>query len=376
MAKTSVSTELDRDKYRFPFSGYDIFGYLVPGSTFLLSIYAFDFWVMKNTEQKVPLHLPAFRFFNYIWEAMFSSSPNWFSSFIFFIILIVVSYISGHIIASVSALSIDRFLVFKGHGYPYVYLLNLQKEKELNKTKGIYSRSVFFWINLFFIISYFLLLQILPPQPTYPYCMFAILIFLLLILTTTKFIDMMPKEKKEALFKLRIVKFLYRLYNLSVIPYDFLYEYLSKLIDIRVSLNEDLIKKYEDYFKKIFGFNPDEVGTDNYWFAAMHVAVTSSVLNNHILNWLQLYGFSRNLASSFYLSFVYGYFSSIFQLRNVHTDFTVFLLPLIYFLLSFIMLFRYYYLYFAYYSKFIFRSFVFINLLREYRLSQKIDTKK
>jgi hypothetical protein len=81
------------------------------------------------------------------------------------------------------------------------------------------------------------------------------------------------------------------------------------------------------------------------------------------VNWLNLYSFARNLAMSFYLTFLYTGISFCIQRGLIFGShrLTVVLFPFILFVLFVIMLQRYHYLYHSYFSKFILRAFVVLR---------------
>lgn len=364
-----MDEQIRKANIKNPFSTYDLFGYLIPGAIALLAVGAFEFWVklqIGNVSQPVTFHLP---FIKAITETArpFFISEDLVLSGIFLIILLVVAYAAGHIVSSLSSISLDRVLIYKGYGYPYQQLLHLEYPKN-NWETGPFYRGLFFWINTYLLLRYY---TIIYPDVSLDrlvnwvgWYIIAITIIKLIISNTNILplrwvISHTPYGLKcltNKFFKIIILK-------LFAGPYDVFARSLSRVINTRDRFSEEFIASYKNTFYKLFGLDSNKAETNNYWLTKCFVAFKSPALNTMLENWHHLYSYARNLSTAFYLAYIYCFFSIFLQFKEfrVVNDYVIYLIPIIYFILSLIMLKRYYYLYNIYYSKFLFRAFYFLN---------------
>ena len=144
---------------------------------------------------------------------------------------------------------------------------------------------------------------------------------------------------------------------------------LSKTLHRKKRFPKHFVRDYEIAFRDTFGYEKDEVETNNYWFCDMYLADTAPELHKKATNWLSLYGFARNLCTALLLAFAYSTLVLILNFNFIDSYhesgegsfFVLKCMPLLFFVMALIMLWRYYHLYSSYYSNFIFRAFVYLH---------------
>lgn len=108
----------------FKFDVYDIFGYIVPGAIFIIGVYAHaNMFKMENLLNKLKVTSSYFQPFSAPW-------PKFLTTMSLFLLL---AYIVGHLVASLSAAIMDKWVVERIFGYPYERLF---KDLYENKSKS------------------------------------------------------------------------------------------------------------------------------------------------------------------------------------------------------------------------------------------------
>lgn len=138
---------------KIPINAYDLFGYLIPGLTFVVSSFLFEYYLLHRIDTSTiegVFHKPFYTlaelvFFNGI-------ADNWILSAFTIIVIICMLYVVGHILSSISSLFIDRILVSKGYGYPYEYLLNFKSVGDAYSSA--FYKGVFMWLNTIILLYY------------------------------------------------------------------------------------------------------------------------------------------------------------------------------------------------------------------------------
>jgi len=361
--------ELEDGKIKFPFSGFDLFWYIIPGSVLLLNVFLFEFWV-KSHYGLPTLHSPVYTAFTSTANEIFTK--NWVFSAIYLLVLLSMAYVCGHILASIGSFFIERILVGKGYKYPYEHLLKLtDKNCEVKSHSGPYYRGIFFWLNMYFIIRY--------TNIFYDYYIISIFIkmlsyYLLALIFSKPLFDFfkykLPKHWKW-LDKNRTKKYISLPHNIfvfffesSAVFYNLLSNTFSIFLNTRKSFDKEFIEKYKETFKNEFTFDPNISSNNNYWLSKLSVINSSSALAKEVQVWESMYRFSRNLSTAFFISFFYCFISIITQasLMLYIKDPVVTFLPVIFFVLAITMLFQFFYLYDNRYSRLVFRSFVLLKM--------------
>jgi hypothetical protein len=134
----------------------------------------------------------------------------------------------------------------------------------------------------------------------------------------------------------------------------------------REPASAEFTKLYSESFNRHFQLNAATAGTTNFWLAYMHMMEKSPTLGAIATNWLRLYAFARNLSAAFYLFFIYAFLwlwihSAAITDWGAYRTGVLLAFPLGGLALALIMLTRFYYLYASYYTRFVFRSFVYLT---------------
>lgn len=362
-------------KVALPLSAYDVLGYLLPGSAFLIAVFLFEYLAASamGNNYFTPTYLLLTKF-----SGIISSGRTWVFDTLFIAGLFCTIYIIAHIIASISSFVIDRVLVEKGYGYPYEQLFGLEvwNIEELNSRS--YYRGTIFWINVL-ICSCFINVfgSILWPIcfPMWASVIISLMIkgciVLLVVISIIKVVtstDAFIEKYRNNIILQRFLSIVFYLYS-SI--YSVISSFLSKYGGTRKSFSQAFIMKYRDKYSELFNEDIDKAGTENYWSSYIYTIACHEEVSGHIGNWLRLYSFARNLSSALYLSFSYAFISMLIQLNSIYWAMSAggsisinylkyaIYLTVVFYLGAYIMLFRYYYLYQKYYTKYLFRAFVF-----------------
>ena len=337
---------------KVPFSTYDIFVYLSPPIMIFICIYLFERSLVKH--KILELTTPVYSFLDSMLKSASKEAFNWGAILALLICLICIVYIVGHLLATFSSLIIDRVLVYKGYGYPYENMLEI-KIADYKLISRKFYRGSFFWINFILLVFYFHKCVVFFNLPE---LLFPIVIYILLVL----------------FFLFIILKLIFsaRYHNESTIPaawkkiftffswpYDLLSGFLATYINPRRAINPGFVREFKKQFKYKFSLNSDESETNNFWLPYIHVSENSVNMGAALTNWLNLYSLSRNLSFSFYLLFLYSGFVFSFQIGRIELKMhgAFFIFPISMFILSLILLIRFYYLYSSYYTKYTLRAF-------------------
>ncbi|HXG06052.1 MAG TPA: hypothetical protein VNI77_01850, partial [Nitrososphaera sp.] len=360
-----MDAELGKEKLKIPLNNYDLFGYLIPGAIALLAIYSFEFWADHQLEVNriaLSVHLPLFTAINSTAHSILQAK-DWILSALFLIVMLIIAYAFGHIVSSVSSLSLDRILVYKGYGYPYQQLFGFEHPIR-NWDTGPFYRGLFFWFNAYLLVRYYAILYPGPAVLTAVswlgwYLTFVLVIKLSIGHFRTHPFNWLVSHTPRILRKIGTTFLVAVIRILFAGPYDLFTSSLSRLINTRAVFQPEFVEFYKKTFHSLFGLDPNSAETNNYWLSKCYIAYKSPTLDSMLVNWLYLYSYARNLSTAFYLAFAYCFISILFQ-RDlfVHLgDSVLYIIPLVFFLLALVMLSRYYYLYYIYYSKFLFRAF-------------------
>ncbi len=361
---TGSSEQTYLSRMGLPLTPYDLLGYLIPGASFLIIIFLYESWGAGisskfHTPLKTALHM-----------CMGGESDKFGFTALFLLSMVTMAYVIAHVISSVSSFVIDQVLVAKGYGYPYQVLLNIKDDDSCphNTGSGAFYRGLIFWVNLALLFYYSSLFSSYYfPDTTASTifvnvghiitAFFVIASILKIVLSSRQFAGKAGTEPCS--WYCRFLK------NAFALPYDLLARFLARYLNTRTPFEETFIKLYKVHFKNTFQVEADASSTNNHWFPYMHVRSSSAIFGQLVDNWLRLYSFARNLSAAFYIAFIYVLISlwsqkDILTIGNEYHAKVALWLPLLYWSVAIIMLLRYYYLYARYYTKFIFRSFVYL----------------
>ncbi len=381
----------------------DILGYVAPGAAFLLSAFFFESWVARVVGAS-SYHLP-FSTALYVVVGDGLLKEGWFVYIIIGIALLLGVYIMGHIIDSFSVLIIERLFVSKGYGYPYQLLLRpWDQPQPIMEVEGgtprpvhgrpaakdrlshdislsrAYYRGLIFWVNLYLALrlaSY--LLVTLDRSGVWGtgviwgvWIVGWLLVFIVVskvLLSTARTVlkrhrmaDTTVEQEDPPGMRLTIIV----LHWIYAGPSEILFgRPLSKVIATRKAYDDSFRRLYFKHFKSIFNLDPDAAESNHHWMVYAYVLRRSRRLFSIVAHWEMLYTFSRNLATAFYLAFLYClgwlfWHSDNLPQPHLHGGTTVVALPGLLLMVSIALLIHYYYLYVGHYSKFLFRAFVLL----------------
>tara|TARA_R110000850_G_scaffold32285_7_gene88884 strand:- start:8037 stop:9113 length:1077 start_codon:yes stop_codon:yes gene_type:complete len=342
-------------KSMFPFNGYDIFGYIIPGGVFFLTVFIFDFWAKDSMNFE---HNPMITLIG-LFKPINQGSPlNTFDSIVFILSAILVIYVIGHIVAAISSFFIDRILIKKGHHYPIKSIL-LKVRKNTDGSKSIKGNFVVFNLVLLVLhISSCIYLAIAYSVYTHDYIYWHLFLLITIIIGLLSLVAMFSYS-----FILPFLKPFYFIYDFSL-------SRLREVIGTDGGISREVKKKYKRFLREELKLKRSNLTTDVYWLSYIYISRKSPLAVKALTNWMHLYSFSRNLATSFYIAFIYCVSSiglNSHMLNGVSynevSKYKIFIglvLPLTYWVLSILFLLRFYYLYHGYYSKFIIRTCAFL----------------
>jgi len=345
----------ERDYIRsLPFTIYDFFGYLIPGLISLLIPLIYDIillFIHPNTLRN-EFHTPIYKLISI---SIPSNINNWvFSIFLIFVILIVC-YISGHLIATVSGLMVDKYLIKTGIEYPFINLLGFPYEEKDQLLKR-YRKALFLYLHGMI----FLLLIVLFSEKNFWVLFFFIIIIIII------FFGLFVKEiylylNKNNSTKNKLLRFSKKCLEIYYVPYNRLVSSTSKQYGLHYKFNRQFIQLYKENFENIFNLDPVKAGTNNYWLCYCYLIDKKPYIERLIRNWLNLYSFARNLSFAFYLGLIYCIISLFLNIKVIEQKYLLLFFSMILLIIGVILLVRYYYIYYTYYSKFIFRAFVYTS---------------
>lgn len=352
-----------------PFTPYDVLAYLIPGLTCVSAIAYYEFVLAQHVPPD-KLHAP-FQHVGQWVETLHcgqDSGSSWAIQFLALLGVVTALYVVGHIIASLSELCLDRFMLHKATGYPREKLLELHDKQGRDISRPFY-RGTFFWINLAALLCYGQVLcpkyeawlingvwfitggvvvgfvfKIMASGLTAPQCAFEICF------------------RKTLLWRAWKALFMFLLTWVYAGPIRLIGKFYNDIVQPQRGFDEEFRRIFKAKFRTLFAMDAEKAQSNVYWLPYIYIAEKSEILNKVLINWLNLYGLMRNLSMAFYLAFIYTTVSLSFEGHNLpeKEGLCAKYLPLALFALSMISLLRFYYLYSAYYTKFLYRAFVFL----------------
>lgn len=344
---------------KFPFSLYDVFGYLIPGAMFIVSSYFLESIVFKYYECNLRIHYPIHRFF----EETYPSNviDNLSISLIYLFFLTIFAYVIGHIIASFSSLFNDRILVRKGIGYPYETLLQIKNSAANPHSRNFY-RGLYFWSDLIMISYYLFFINFSKLKSNL--ILFDIIAFILICVSIWIVLVIIGKICYSFIIRRNKAKrpFLEKVFAIFSKPTGIFSNTISEYLNTKKPFDKEFIEKYKIYYNETFNLSWESSNTNNFWLPYIYIVNKSPIMSNLASNWFHMYSFSRNLSTAFYFSFLYCILYLSFQYSEItKICFLIKLYPISLLLISLLLLIRFYFLYYGYFSRFVFRSFIFLK---------------
>jgi hypothetical protein len=367
----------------------DVLQYIIPGGTFLISCLLFELRARLAVRQElgevITIHTPlltalelAAGHYNSAANSLVVTAPSGGTDWVFAVFvglgILAAAYAVGHVIASYSALLVDRVLVAKGHGYPFANLLNTTPDAH-EETKRRFYRGLFFWFNLVLFCEAVVIALATANHSPVLLEWFLRAVFIAVVVGVVA---------KAMLKKTTEPQWAARLLGSFVKPYDWIAAGVSRAIETKRGFDPEFVNVFWCRFKNVFGeqlMKRTDPSTNTFWLTYCHVTASSPVFRAALDNWLKLYIFSRNLATALFCAFIYctfWYWLHSGATFIYWTELTLWqpigdpravesaakglaLLPFTLLIAGYIMLVRYYYLYYAYFSKFVFRAFVYLT---------------
>jgi len=142
---------MNTDTLKKPYGVYDVLGYLIPGGVLVLGVALFV-WLMQGT-------VPSLQ----VWYSNTKSIwlDQWYAFITLVIVLLLTLYVIGHIIALLSAMFIDSFLIRRVHGYPFATMF--QDKLPMSRFEW-YKRLLSTGAHAFFLLA--MVLLVLPNVET------------------------------------------------------------------------------------------------------------------------------------------------------------------------------------------------------------------
>ena len=136
-------------------------------------------------------------------------------------------------------------------------------------------------------------------------------------------------------------------------------------------MQKQLAERYKKLFKDEFGIDPEVAESDNYWLCLFYVRQKDPRMSSLVHRWQQTAVFARNMATSFYMAFVYSalilWYETEWNKNVVQTpsNFHIVAALSALFVVAAFLVIRFYYFYVSYYSKCLYRAFVFLHPLKD-----------
>jgi hypothetical protein len=360
----------------------DILDYIAPGGTFLFAAFLFEWW-LRYAAAHVPglnekIHTPVRTGIANIFPS--AQSENWLASLLTVSLGIGIAYLLGHVVASVSAFLIERTFIFKAYGWPSRQLLEVVEDNEHERhISRCFYRSAFLWINSGLLVSYFVICVQCLKGPTELELGLQFVMRLVLLLVLFLGIGRMVSIYRKYWEARNNPSWVSRVHGTdrfrrlrdgiaegTAAPYELCAGALSRILETRRAFDRPFVSRCREYFSFWFRTSPEEAGSNVFWLPYCFVLDKSPTFGAMLNHWRMQYAFARNLAAAFYMAFMWS--ASVLCLqRDILVAMPAYQLgvlcciPLAYFALGTIMLIRYYYIFVCYYTKFVYRAFVYLN---------------
>ena len=305
---------MDNDKQNIKVDTYDFFGYLIPGFILFMAL--------------VILHLPVINFQVSNFTCIINAKIETYQFIVIVFIVLVMSYIFGHVVASIASFIFEKLIIKNLLKYPYSVQL------EIPQNQSQHTNNCFFKIALLLSITSMFIVCIFPSKLLSHFTTLLISLFVLSILCKTNAIH-------------KIIQFIFT-------PVDKL------VLDVlKRPLPLSTIDRLRNKFQSDYSIQPtQELGSEIFWAIYWKVVQNDIYIKGKIDKWLVLYSFMRNLGCALLMAAIVlvlrQYIWGESLILKVHSCVMV--------SFSIILTIRYYYLYYNYYSKSIFRIYAYLDI--------------
>jgi hypothetical protein len=344
---------MEFNELKKPFSSYDLFGYFTPGVVIIVGVYIhtrlFKITLLENLKCILIPYWPS----------------QWYEYAVFVFLGVLIVYVIGHLVASISSALIDSMLVRRMHGYPYQKLFSKYfPVGDNDQRRRLFAKTSF---GVFFVGLFLLAIR------RAPLVLAEIALATSLMLMFLRMIYTILMDRKHS----TVAGLIYWTSCPLWILFGYPYWYIIKTFGALFRMNKPFADWFQDRFfqafDRCFGVNPliddkekhppsnDRTYIDSncYWLTYCYVIDHSPESAKMIAGWLNLYSFARNTGMAFFLLFLYG--AIIGRSESMRTNETCCVWTITTGALSVAFTLRFYYLYYKYYSKHIFRAFVTLD---------------
>lgn len=345
---------------------YDVMGYLLPGGAAVLCCFFFEFWLVRvdNADAANAL-LPTYALFHALATGL--ADKSWAIATIFLGIAAAAIYIAGHIVASIAAIFLERHLVQHGHGYPFSRYLDFRDPPTTPVTRPFY-RALFIWVNVYILLRYVEVAFSSSPGSNRMVAFtantlawFLVVLILVKVVLSTRGLN---QSHSAGRYRSEALNYIAAIIRYAATPYDLLANLLKRSLDLHKPVSKPIREAFIRAMRERYDLEPGHWGSDAYWMSYLRVRTAGRSIAEPADNWLRLYSFARNLATAFYISFLYGYFVlawNRFHSLNSGAGQITILIPVAFLFGALLMLSRYYYLYASYYTKYLIRAVAFVE---------------
>jgi hypothetical protein len=281
-------------KKTLPFSLYDFYGYLFPGTLLFYGI-----CVVISIFYGVDLNN------DFLKHCGFPEAKGVVGNVFFAVFMLGIIYFLGHINATISHLLVDRTIVKKIIGYPVLrQLKGIGEVREFSRAINMYVLIIFFlWLLIpaFFYNTSELLRYSNKIAIIIIGTLYAIR-YLIVILEPFLFKGKAPrtgdfKFNNGPLKILLLIVPYYILTSLFIALKYSVFRPAKKLLSCDESLPEEVVRKFKRNLSALTGLDISANPSEAYWLATIAMNQRCPADYSKIMNWLNLYGFLRNLAS-------------------------------------------------------------------------------
>lgn len=327
---------MEAEKKNIKVDAYDFFGYLIPGFI-LLAILVF---VHITFAYSGVGNYPEIKDI-----ATFDIKP--YQAIAISLIIILVSYVLGHVIASVASFVFEKFVIKSIFGYPYHLLLFSKPERiELfgneayEKMQLTAEKSKATTIIAYLLFSLFCFF----PKSMIDFIMSYYLIIALIVILWVFYRDDFSSELK---------------FIRSFFSYAF--EKIESIVSLFSGHNRPMPipmrRLFFNKFEREFKVSHKDLDSEIFWAVYWKITKNDAYIKGKIDKWLVLYSFMRNLGCALLLSALALASRQLMLGQSFQLGIHSFSLLVI----SVILTIRYYYLYYSYYSKSIFRIYIYMD---------------
>lgn len=315
---------MEETKKNIRIDSYDFFGYLVPGFLVFVAIAAAHVQIINKHEPQ--LFSFAYRDYGQHFYPILTAIV---------IAVIILSYILGHAVATLASFFYERMIVRHIWGYPFKRLLFETSEQP--KAEGYKAITVATYLYLFTIIlTQDWLFSMIKYSETFWPSFWSISIMLLV----TIFVAWKTPLRKH-------------FSSLFTLIEDFMLSFTGRGKPFPTKMRNIIRQKIQ----RDFHMELEEMDTEVFWATYWNVITKHDYIKEKVDKWLVLYSFMRNVGAALLLS------AYILCLANIFGN-GVFVLKvhsIILYATSILVTARYYYLYYSYYTKSVFRAYAFLG---------------